>query len=149
MPSLPRCTSLHTLSAASNISTGTQPVWYPCLDTGPSHLLCGSATPQLALPDKIQTGAFSHLLSTEHSQSLWASGWTLSLASETLSLLLTVKSRLMFANQLHIGTKIRLGENKNVLVPKLLMLKPSLSPLAVSTDVETDVTPSLSPADSS
>lgn len=46
----------------------------------------------------------------------------------------------MFADQLHIGTKIRLGENKNVLVPKLLMLKPSFSPPAVTTDVETEVT---------
>lgn len=115
----------------------------------PALWVCYSpASPAWQNPNRCIFPSLKHWTHKD-SQSLWASGWTLSLASETLSLLLTVKSRLMFANQLHIGTKIRLGENKNVLVPKLLMLKPSLSPLAVSTDVETDVTPSLSPADSS
>lgn len=58
-PSLSRLTSLSPFADPSNTSTGSQPPSYPCLDPGPSYLLCGSSADQLVQPDT-RNHTFTH-----------------------------------------------------------------------------------------
>lgn len=141
-PSLSRCAGILTLADPSNISTGTQSVWYPCLNPGPSQLLVGSPTPQLVQPDTLlPTDAHLHTRHTS-TQILQVSAWPWPLCPDPEPPTHWVVQ--LEALYMYKDTQIRLGENKNAVPPRFLVLRPSLSPVAGTTDVEAAVTQGLS-----